>query len=150
MQLAQINIAQLRAPLDAPETKEFNDFIAPINQLAEDSPGFVWRLTGNFGESSASLATPFGDDMLLVNLSVWETLEQLRSFSYQTVHSYFVRNRSKWFERLGHPHLAMWWVPDGHQPSQQEGKERLDHLIEHGSTPHAFTFAKPFPATTPT
>ena len=142
MQLAQLNIARLKAPLDAPETKEFNDFIDPINRLAEESPGFVWRLTGNFGESSAQLDTPFGDDMLLVNLSVWESVDQLRNFSYQTVHSYFVRNRSKWFQRLGHPHLVMWWVPDNHRPTQAEAKERLDHLIAEGPSPHAFNFSK--------
>ena len=144
MQLAQLNIARLRAPLDAPETKEFADFIDPINKLAEESPGFVWRLTGNFGESSARLDTPFGDHMLLVNLSVWEGLEPLKTFSYQTVHSYFVRNRSKWFERLGHPYLALWWVPEGHQPPAAEAKERLDHLIANGPSPQAFTFASPF------
>ncbi|WP_420460695.1 DUF3291 domain-containing protein [Neolewinella sp.] len=149
MQLAQINIARLRAPLDAPATKEFNDFIAPINQLAEESPGFVWRLTGNFGESSAQVSHPFGDEMILVNMSVWESIEALREFSYKTVHSYFVRSRSKWFHRLEHPHLALWWVAEGHRPSLVEAKERLELIDADGPTQHAFSLATTFAPAVP-
>ena len=149
MQLAQINIARLRAPLDAPATKEFNDFIDPINRLAEESPGFVWRLTGNFGESSAQVSHPFGDEMILVNMSVWESVEALREFSYRTVHSYFVRSRSKWFHKLEHPHLALWWVADGHWPTLPEASERLERIDAEGPTSYAFCLATTFAPAAP-
>ena len=148
MQLAEINIARLNAPLESPEVKEFRDFIDPINQLAVDSPGFVWRLKGSSGESTTDLEeTPWDyDPRIIVNLSVWKDLESLRNYAFTTVHSYFLRNRQKWFSKLGHPHLAMWWVEEGTQPDLTEAKRRLDLLESRGPTAAAFTFARPFPA----
>lgn len=144
MQIAQINIAQMKEPLESDLLKEFRDFIDPINQLAEDSPGFVWRLKGSNGESSAQLEIPFDDDMLLVNMSTWESIEQLKAFAFRTVHSYFVRQGKQWFHRMAHPHLAMWWVEDGYRPTLLEAKNKLELIASRGPSQEAFNFGKLF------
>jgi Domain of unknown function (DUF3291) len=41
---AQVNVARMRAPLDDPVMAGFVARLAEINALADQSPGFVWRL----------------------------------------------------------------------------------------------------------
>ena len=144
MHLAQLNVARMRAPLDSERMSEFREFLAPINALAERQPGFIWRLSDAEGGDATSLETPFPDDMVIVNLSVWREEASLRAFVYGTVHSYFVRERRRWFERMHTPHVAMWWVSPGTVPSLLDAKSRLDSVIEHGPTPRAFTLARGF------
>lgn len=139
-QLAQINIAHMKAAKDDPIMKEFVDFLDPINKLAEESKGFVWRLVGEPTEPS-----PW-HEMVIINLSVWEDIESLKDFTYNTAHSYFVRSRKKWFEHLGRPHYVMWWVAEGHIPSLAEAAEKLTLLETNGPSKDAFTFAHSFPA----
>jgi hypothetical protein len=43
-QIAQVNVAQPRAPLDGELLREFVANLDPVNALADDAPGFVWRL----------------------------------------------------------------------------------------------------------
>ena len=144
MQLAQLNIAQLTAPLESDEISEFRNFLGPVNQLAESSPGFVWRLEGDNSSTSTDLADhPWNyDPMIIVNMSVWEDLESLRNFTHQTVHSYFMRSRARWFHKLAHPNYVLWWVEDGHIPTLAEAKERLDILEKEGPGERGFTFAR--------
>ncbi|MEM1123643.1 MAG: DUF3291 domain-containing protein [Bacteroidota bacterium] len=137
-QLAEINIAHMKAAQDDPIMKEFVDFLNPINQLAEESPGFVWRLVGEPTEPS-----PW-HHMVIINMSVWESIEALKHFTYNTVHSYFVRSRKKWFEHMERPHYVMWWVEEGHIPTLAEATKKLELLDKNGPTQAAFTFARPF------
>lgn len=139
-QLAQINVAKLRAPLDSPEIADFKDGIDRMNALAEGSPGFVWR-----GKGPGFDSEPGGDPML-VNVSVWESVEQLAAFAYRTDHRHFVRRGHEWFEKPAQAWLALWWIPTGDFPSLVDAFDRLDHLRAHGPTPHAFTFAERFAA----
>lgn len=143
-QLAQYNITKLKAPLNAPETKEFTDFLAPVNHYAEESPGFVWRLAADGGEPSANLPPIYDDPMIVTNMSVWRDIESLKQFTYQTVHAYFFRNRKKWLESAAETSFVLWWVPEGHTPTEQEGKEKLEMLQKNGPSPAAFTFQQPF------
>ncbi len=144
-QLAQINIARLLAPMDSPQIKEFADFLEPVNKLGEDSPGFVWRLKDDSDLGGATeIETPFDDDMVIVNMTVWEDLDSLKAFTYSTVHSYFLKNRKKWFEKASRPQLVLWWVPEGHEPDLAEAKHKLDLLQQHGPRPEAFNFQKVF------
>lgn len=143
-QLAQINIARMQAPLDDPLMKEFVDFLAPINQLAEESPGFVWRLKDKDGGSSTNIELPIKDEMVIINMSVWEDLESLKSYVYQTVHSYFVRSSKRWFDKMEKPHMALWWIKVGHEPTVEEALERLAMLEKKGVGPDAFLFGKAF------
>ncbi len=141
--LAQVNIALPRAPLDAPELAEFMALLDPLNELADHSPGFVWRLQTEGGNATA--IRPFDDDRLIVNLSVWESIEALRDFVYASRHLDVMRRRRDWFHRLAETYLALWWLPAGTLPTIGEAKDRLARLRRNGPGPGAFTFRQPFP-----
>ncbi len=142
--LAQLNVGRLLAPTDDPLVAEFMEALDPINELAERSPGFVWRFQTDEGNATAE--RPFDDDTILVNLSVWASSEALADYVYRSDHTAFMRRRAEWFERMRDVSVVLWWVPEGHRPTVAESIERLDHLREHGPTPHAFTFRQRFSA----
>ena len=143
-QLAQINIGRTTAPLDDPSMAEFMAALDPVNAIADASPGFVWRLQDDSGH--ATYIRVFDDPRMIINLSVWESVEALREFSYRGQHTAVLARRKDWFEKLDRPHLALWWTRAGSRPTAAEGLARLDHLHRHGPTEHAFTFTKPFAA----
>ena len=142
MHLAELNIARLKAPLDATANAEFVSVLEAVNQIAEVSPGFVWRLKSD-DNLSASYVQVYDDPLLIVNFSIWESVESLRHFTYRSGHGAYFRRRSEWFES-GASELACWWVPDGHIPSLDEAQERLGRVKTHGPTPEAFTFSTAF------
>jgi len=141
--LAQINIARLVAPLDDPRTAEFVALLEPINALADEAPGFLWRLKS---ESGNATDIAYNDDpFVIVNMSVWESLEALHTYAYKSDHAKVFRDRAKWFERLEKSSYCLWWIPLGHIPSVAEGRERLDHYQKNGATPYSFWFSQHFP-----
>jgi hypothetical protein len=142
--LAQVNLATLRAPLDTPELADFVAQLAPVNALADHSPGFVWRLQTEDGDATAIRA--FDDERIMVNLSVWESLEALRTFVYASRHLDVMRRRREWFHRMADAYLALWWVPAGTIPTVAEAAERLELLERQGPSADAFSFRVPFPA----
>lgn len=142
-QLAQVNIARMKTPLEDPAMAGFVNRLDEINALAERSPGFVWRLQTS--EGNATYLRPYDDDRILFNMSVWESIETLKQYVYQSTHAELLRQRADWFSRFEGVSAALWWVPAGHQPSIDEAKKRLAHVAEHGPTPYAFTFKNPFP-----
>ncbi len=144
--LAQINIAQCRAPLDSPLMADFVALLDPINALAEATPGFIWRLKSAAGNATDIPAYP--DPLLIVNLSVWTDLDALKAYVFRTHHVDAFRRRKEWFEEREEASTALWWIPAGHIPTVQEGKERLENLVKQGPTQTAFTFRQPFPAPT--
>ena len=122
------------------------DFVANlerVNALAEQSPGFIWRLKDESGDATS--IRPFGDD-IIVNMSVWADVASLSKYAFKSAHVEIMRRRNEWFERMPEAHAALWWVPNGHLPSLGEAKARLDHLRKFGASPHAFTFKDAFPA----
>ena len=141
--LAQINIARTLAPIRDPLMAEFEEQLAPVNALADSSPGFVWRLQTESGDATSIQV--YDDNMIIVNLTVWESVESLREFAFKSAHASVMRDRKRWFEKFDGPYMALWWVPAGHIPSTEEGKERLEHLREHGDSDYAFSFQHPFP-----
>jgi hypothetical protein len=134
--LAQINVGRLLYPQDDPRVAEFFDNLDRVNAAAERMPGFVWRLQDDSGNATSISA--FDDPTLLLNMSVWESAEAFEKFVWQTVHAKFYRKRTGWFEQHAAPHFAMWWIEPGHIPTPAEGRARLEHLISHGSSDHAF------------
>ena len=141
--LAQVNIALPREPLDAPLLADFVASLDPVNASADAAPGFVWRLQTEDGDATGIRA--FGDDRLIVNMSVWESLEALRAFVYGDVtHLAVLQRRREWFDRL-ESFLVLWWVPAGHRPTVAEAEFRLAALRALGPTPDAFTFRRHFP-----
>ncbi|GEM47456.1 DUF3291 domain-containing protein [Deinococcus cellulosilyticus] len=142
MQLAQVNIARLLAPIDSPQLADFVSRLDEINALAENTPGFVWRLTGE-GNDATSLR-PYEDEMIIVNMSVWQDIESLKNYVYKSDHTQVMKERRKWFENMKEAFMVLWWIEDGHIPTVLEARDRLEHLRQHGPTPHAFTFRQTF------
>ncbi len=140
--LAQINIARMNAPLDDPLMHGFVSRLDELNALADQSPGFVWRLQTD--EGNATYLRPFDDDRILVNMSVWESIEHLKDYVYKSAHGKMLSERRAWFEKFNGMFMAMWWVEAGTIPTIVEAKRRLDYLQAHGETPRAFTFKRTF------
>ena len=140
--LAQINVARLKAPLDDPIMADFVGNLAPINALAESSPGFVWRFEGPQGNAMA--VRPYDDDRIVINFSVWQDLASLYDFVYRSAHAGVLGRRGEWFVRMSEMSIALWWVPAGHRPSVSEALARLEHLRRYGPSPMAFTFQRTY------
>src|SRR6185295_8836922 len=136
--LAQINVARMKAPLDSALMASFVARVDDLNDLADRSPGFVWRLKSDAG--GAALSLPYDDDRLIVNFSVWESVETLKDYAYRSVHADAFRRRHEWFEHFDGAYSVLWWVPAGYIPTIEEAKERLAHLQKHGPSPYAFGF----------
>jgi hypothetical protein len=137
--IAQINIGRAKGPVEDPMMAGFMTRLDDLNALADRSPGFVWRLQTL--EGNATYFRPYEhDDRILLNMSVWETIDALRHYVYKTAHAEILRHREEWFERFAGIYLALWWVPVGHIPGIDEAKKRLAHLDQHGPTQFAFTF----------
>jgi Domain of unknown function (DUF3291) len=142
--LAQINVARILAPLDSPVMGGFMSQLEPINALADRSPGFVWRLQTEGGDATSVQA--FEDPGMLMNMSVWESVETLKNFVYQSSHLGPLRDRFQWFEKPAQAYLALWWIPAGHIPSIEEACDRLEFRRSCGDSPLAFSFGKTYPA----
>lgn len=142
MQLAEINIATLKHPVDDPRVSEFVDNLDRINALAETSDGFIWRLKDD--SSNATAISVFGNPLTIINISVWRDVESLRTFTYNSAQTPFIGKRREWMEIPRVPFLVLWWIADGDNPDPQEGKRRLQHLAEHGPSFTAFTFKQTF------
>ena len=135
--LAQLNVGRA---LDAMESARMAGFMANldrVNALAERSPGFVWRLTGD-GTNNATDVKLTDDPLFIVNLSVWETPAALEHFVWNTVHKRFYDQKAKWFAAAKSQYFVMWWVPTGHRPSPHEALEKLAQLQRHGPTADIF------------
>jgi hypothetical protein len=130
--IAQVNIGLPVAPVEAPQLAEFMALLDPVNALADEAPGFVWRLQTD--EGNATSIPVLGDDRLIVNMSVWESIDQLADFVYRSGHVAAMRRRREWFERIK-AFMALWWVPAGHVPTVPEAEARLEHLRAIGVVP---------------
>lgn len=128
--------------MESETMRDFVERIDEIHALADIAPGFIWRLETEDGYNGAP--SVFNDPLLLINISVWQDLESLRAFVYKSMHVDLVRDKENWFDKMGEMHQALWWVPVGHIPDIQEGKDKLDLIREHGPTEAAFTFGKHF------
>ena len=142
-ELAQLNIAIMKQPLESAGMAEFVANLDRINALADTSPGFVWRLQTDGGDATA--LRPLGADTL-VNLSVWQDVASLAGYVYRSAHVEVMRRRREWFERTAEAYFVLWWVHQGHRPQIAEAIEKLALLRTTGPTPQAFTFRQSFPA----
>jgi hypothetical protein len=139
-QLAQLNLATVRAPLDSPIMADFVANLDRINALAEQSPGFAWRLMDDAGNATAF--NPLGDDVI-INLSVWDDVASLNDYVYKSAHVEIMKRRKEWFHRMEIA-FVLWWVPRGHRPDIAEAVGRYEHLKAHGPHEQAFTFRRAF------
>ena len=143
--IAEINIARMRGVnINDPIMKEFADNLDTVNAIAESSEGFVWRLKDD--SNNATSLNPYDDEQIIINVSVWESIELLENFMYKTFHAEFLRRRKEWFHRFGKVYTAMWWTPRGQYPTMQEAADKLAYLQQHGPTELVFDFKKKFEA----
>ena len=146
--LAQVNIARMREPLDSPLLTEFVAALDPVNAAADTAPGFVWRLQTEDGNATAVHAFEWdqaGSAGVLVNMSVWESVEASPGTSTPTPTGSHPQRRRPLVRADGEPLVALWWIPRGHMPTTDEAEERVIHLREFGPTPYAFTLKEHFP-----
>ena len=141
--LAQANVARMRGPLEDDVMAGFAARLEPLNVLADESPGFVWRYQTD--EGGATEVRVFNDELILFNMSVWESIEALENFVYRSDHIEALQKKAEWFERASRASLALWWIEAGHLPSVEEAKERFDMLWRDGPSADVFTFKDRFP-----
>lgn len=138
MPIAQLNIAKMLAPIDSPTMSGFVNNLDRINALAEESIGFIWRLTGE--EDNATAIKVFDDDSIIINMSVWQDVESLKNYVYNTAHVEIMKRKKEWFSKMESIHMVLWNIPEGHTPTPKEAKERLAYLNENGESDYAFNF----------
>ncbi len=141
MHIAELNVGKLLYPVDDPRLADFVDNLGRVNAMAERMPGFVWRLTGEIRDDHALDVHGLSDPTLVVNMSVWETVEQLEAFVWKTVHQRFYNRKAEWFEKMASHHFVMWFVEEGHTPLLAEAEDRLNHLNVHGNSDFAFDWS---------
>jgi hypothetical protein len=147
-QIAEINIAKMKGvDINDPIMKEFVDNLDTVNTLAEQSDGFVWRLKDD--SYNATSLNPYNDEQIIINVSVWKSIESLENYMYKTFHSDFLRRRKEWFLKFGKASTAMWWVPEGHIPTLEEAVEKLDYLQQNGVSQLVFDLKNKYPAPIP-
>jgi hypothetical protein len=154
--LAQVNFGRLLAPIDSPRIADFVAALEPVNAVADAAPGFVWRLqtedgnataVGGFEEDAVDAGGSGGSGGgIVINMSVWESVEALGAYVYGDAHIAVLRRRREWFSLMKDTHLALWWIPRGHVPTVAEAEDRVRYLRAHGPTPNAFTLREHFPA----
>ena len=102
--LAQINIARLIAPLDDPKLADFVAQLDPVNAGADHAPGFVWRLQSSSGNATD---IAYSDDpFVIVNMSVWESIEALHDYAYAAQHMQAFRDRPNGSRRWRSPTIV--------------------------------------------
>ncbi|GAA1688165.1 DUF3291 domain-containing protein [Fodinicola feengrottensis] len=147
-ELAQVNFSRLLAPLESPQLADFVAGLEPVNALADAAPGFLWRMQTEDGDATAIRAFQWdvGDSAgIIVNMSVWTSVEALADFVYSGDHLAALRRRREWFAKIPVPATALWWVPTGHRPTTDDAEDRVRHLRLHGPTAYTFTLKQHFP-----
>jgi hypothetical protein len=139
--LAQINVSTALWPMDDPRMAGFVQPIAAVNELAERSKGFVWRLKDDGGAGALGISIENYPSML-INMSIWESIEDLEHFVWKTVHAKVYDRKAEWFPHQAEATLALWWQPVGVLPTPEEGFARLLQLRRAGPGPEAFGWAQ--------
>lgn len=139
--IAEANVARMKTEFDDPIMYSFIRRLNDVNAIADRSPGFIWRQSAEAND----YLMPYRDKRIIFNMSVWQSIEHLRSFVYGPVHTEMLRLRHEWFERPSTAHIALWWIPAGHRPIVSEAMARLAKIQEHGPTSYSFSFKQHYP-----
>ena len=140
--LAQLNVARLLAPVDHPATSAFVAALDHVNGLADAAPGFLWRLQTDDGDATSIRVGD--DDLFIVNMSVWTSIDALWAYVYGGGHLEVMRRRREWFEAPVEAHMVLWWRHSEQAPTVPEALDHLARLRDDGPGPGAFTFRQAF------
>src|SRR5262249_59597200 len=94
--LSQFTIPWIGYPLDDQRMAEFVANVTGVHGLADKTPGFVWRQQDESGH--AMNIQVYDAPTILPNLTVWENVEALDRFVWQTLHQRVYARREEWFE----------------------------------------------------
>lgn len=141
--LCHLNIGRARGYIHDPVMSGFVERLDEYNNLAYQSPGFVWHLIIDI-YNPEHLAM-YGEPGFIFNLSVWESVEALYNYAYKSAHGKVMQKRAEWFDKMDEPNYVLWWIPAGERPTLEEAKKRIKHLTAHGPSEYGFTFKQPFP-----
>jgi hypothetical protein len=149
-----MNIAWMHGKITDPVMSGLANRIEEINRLAEQSPGFIWRfptsgITSETLEPFEAVLPGFQRDQLFYNMSVWETVEDLRAYTFGSAHAEMLNERYQWIDRIAGASVVLWWIPIGGLPTIAESVHRWRELETNGPTPHAFTLRRSFPPPEP-
>lgn len=139
MHLAQLNLAHALADMEDPIMADFINNVDRINALSDKSDGFIWRLDVDYTGNSLGEVI-FGNDYILVNMSVWKDRKSLFNFVYKSDHMEIFKRKKEWFQKMPKMHMVLWYVEEGHIPTVEEARKRLEYLREHGESEYAFSF----------
>ncbi|MFD9130740.1 DUF3291 domain-containing protein [Kitasatospora sp. NPDC059571] len=162
--LALYTFGVLKSPLadPGPRTREFYDRGEAVYRRIGQHPGYLdhaeaaaaargalfdadWGAWGEFAVPAwYGKGRTVETTALAATLSLWTDPGAALDAVYTGPHREALNRRHDWFERTEHPSYVSWWVADGVVPTWQDGVSRLEHLHEHGSAPHAFSFHHPF------
>ena len=143
MPVAQVNVARILAPLDDPVMVDFVNNLDQLNKLAEETNGFIWRFKEESNERVKTVHL-HGYDHILVNLSVWDTVDDLYDYVYKTTHAEMLKRKGEWFTRMKQMHMAIWHMQPNRFPDVDEAAQRLEYIRDKGESPYAFTFKTRF------
>ena len=136
MAIAQMNWGRLKYPVDHPLLSKFLGELEEVYGLAEQSPGFIWRLDEETLQEQ--LVVSGWDIRSSVTVSVWETEADLRRFTFDTVHGKYLDKRLEWYEVVEGPQLVMWTVDRNEKPDFLTALNRLEYLKNNDSTEYTF------------
>lgn len=136
MAIAQMNWGRMRFALSDPRMTEFADALEDVYGLAEVHNGFIWRISD--GDAEQQLIAMGHDERTSATVSVWESVEALKDYTFQTRHGTFLELASAWFEKVEGPQLVLWNAEHTDQPTFREAFERLEHLKKYGDTSRAY------------
>ncbi len=141
--LASFNLARARFETGSEEMSHFETNLVPVNELADRAEGFVWRLKSDT-PGVPIIDDIFDDPQMLLNLTIWTSLETLFEFSYRTVHKKIMARNVDKFDTHKAAYHVMWWIDEGDHPFMALCKAKLDQLDAAGPSPDAFSWAAPF------
>ncbi|MFJ5549180.1 DUF3291 domain-containing protein [Streptomyces sp. NPDC093225] len=162
--LALYTFGVLKSPLadPGPLTREFYASGAAVYPEISRQPGYLAHADSADVDRGALFAADWGawgefavpawydkgrtaeTTALAATLSLWTDLRPAFDAVYTGMHRAALNRRYDWFERTGHPNYVFWWVHDSVVPTWRDGVSKLEHLRDHGSAPHAFTFHHAF------
>jgi len=136
MAIAQMNWGRMLFPLEDMRMAEFAASLDGVYRLAELHQGFIWRIPDV--EANAQLQNLGFDNMISSTVSIWETIDDLKAYTYETLHGDFIKRKSKWFENVEGPQLVIWNVEPKDRPTFEHAFERLEALKRDGPTENAY------------